>query len=287
MNRKIVAGEVSEYYRQSGWLYKYFWYSQKSLGMHCGFWDKNTKNRDEAIINQFKFIISKAKIHKGMQILDAGCGVGGGAIYISKHTGAISTGITISPEQVVESKRNAVLANVHEITRFYCMDFMKTNFPNNTFDVVFGIESICYSYPKIKFLKEVLRILKPGGIIIINDGYVRREPKNQKENDLRVAMCDGWHMPELVHYKYMSKVIHEAGFSQPEVEDKANQVRPTLLSINKLITLFRPLFSLSKYLKIPKLRSIYDNVQALATLAEGDNIGLFGYYSISARKPVT
>jgi cyclopropane fatty-acyl-phospholipid synthase-like methyltransferase len=122
--------------------------------MHCGFWLKDTKNNDEAIINQYKYLVAKASIDQSKKVLDAGCGVGGGAIYIAKHTGATVVGITISPEQIIEAKKNARKAKVDHLTKFTLEDYTKTGFADNSFDVVFAIESVCYAYPKYVFLRE-------------------------------------------------------------------------------------------------------------------------------------
>lgn len=285
MDKHSDNKEVVSYYKRSGWLYKYFWYSPKSLGMHCGFWDKDTKNRDKAIINQFKFIFKKAKIEKNMKVLDVGCGVGGGAIYIAKNSGAMAMGITISLEQVEEAKRNAVLAGVTDLVDFRCMDFMKMDFSDDTFDLVFGIESVCYAYPKNTFLNEVYRVLKPGGKLIINDGYIKRELVTIRDKYLRDSLCHGWRMKELVHFEYMSKAIKDAGFNGLVVEDKAIAVRPTLHSIGNLIRWFSLPLAMFNFLRIDAILSIRDNIQSLATLSEGDEANLFGYYSHMAYKP--
>lgn len=68
--------------------------------MHYGFWDDKTKNRQQAILNENREVVRLGRIKKNMRILDAGCGVGGTAIYIAKHTGAKIWGITIDPNQV-------------------------------------------------------------------------------------------------------------------------------------------------------------------------------------------
>lgn len=285
MNNYSDTVEVVNYYKKSAWLYKYFWYSPRSLGMHCGFWDKDTTNRDDAILNQFKFILKKSKIKKGMIALDAGCGVGGGAIYIAKYSKAKTTGITISPEQVSEARRNSILAGSEDLVDFKCMDFMRMDFPNDAFDLVFGIESVCYAYPKRIFLKEVLRVLKPGGVLIINDGYLKREPITNSERDLRDSLCDGWRMKELVHFDHMSKTISDVGFTNLIVEDKAEMVRPTLRSIDRLVKWFSLVSIFFKYFKNDAIKSINDNILSLATLSEGDKSNLFGYYSHIAYKP--
>ncbi len=46
-----------------------------------------------------------------------------------------------------------------------------SRFSNNTFDIVYVIEALCYATPKEKVVEEVRRILKPGGLFIIFDGY--------------------------------------------------------------------------------------------------------------------
>ncbi len=70
------------------------------MGLNYGFWWKGTKGRDEAIRNRFQYVIDQAGIKKNMLVLDAGCGVAGGAIYVAKHAGAIVEAITITPKQV-------------------------------------------------------------------------------------------------------------------------------------------------------------------------------------------
>jgi SAM-dependent methyltransferase len=44
-------------------------------------------------------------------------------------------------------------------------------FTSNSFDVVFAVETICYAASKEAVIKQVSRVLKPGGVFIILDVY--------------------------------------------------------------------------------------------------------------------
>lgn len=276
--------EIADYYKYSAWLYRVFIYSEKSLGMHFGFWDRDTKNNDEALLNQFKFVLEQTKIKSGHKVLDAGCGVGGGAIYIAKNTGAKVVGITIVSDQVNDANKNAKRAQVSNLVDFRLMDYAKTSFEDNTFDVVFAIESICHAYPKIDFLNESYRILKPGGLLIMSDGYVKRTPKNVGERKIITMLCKVWRLKELIEIDKMNALIEKVGFKLVEVKDQASRVRPTFKRMRLLVFLACPLVWLSRYIKLNLLEIIKDNSDSMKYYAFGDALGLVGHYTHVARK---
>lgn len=276
VNKVEYNKKIEKYYQQSNWLYKYFWYSRSSLGLNYGLWNKNTKNRFEAINNNFQSVIDQLNIRKGMKILDAGCGVGGGATYIAQKTKANVNGISISPTQILEAKKNANLRGVSDLTKFEIMDYSNTSFPDNYFDAVFGIESVCYAYPKKDFLKEAIRILKPGGKILIRDGYCNRKPKSDSEQALIRKFCDGWKLKELIEWREMRKQIRASGFVDINCEDYTERVKKSFRWM-KFITLIAKPFLFIAVIK--------DNVSSLEAGMRGVNIGLFGYYTHIATKP--
>ncbi|MGD8744405.1 MAG: class I SAM-dependent methyltransferase [Candidatus Woesebacteria bacterium] len=89
--------KIINYYDNSQWLYQLFCYNDETLGMHFGFWEKNTKNRQEALVNENQKVIDLAGIKMGQKALDAGCGVGGTAIHIAKKTHAKVYAVSIAP----------------------------------------------------------------------------------------------------------------------------------------------------------------------------------------------
>lgn len=284
MKKINYNSDIADYYRKSGWLYKTFIYSSKSLGIHFGFWDKDTENYDQSILNQFREVVKTTKIKKGMNVLDAGCGVGGGAIYIAKNTGAHVWGVTITPEQIKEAKINAIKLGVQENCEFKLMDFTKTSFSNNSFDVVFGIESVCHAYPKAKFLKEMYRVMKPGGILYISDGYQLQKLKNWEEENIISTLCRVWRLKELVNFNTMSDLIIRSGFKLVSIEPKSDVVRPTFKYMRFLIMISQPLTLLSRYIKSEMLSIIRDNSDSMKNYIKGDSIGLVGHYVHVAKK---
>jgi ubiquinone/menaquinone biosynthesis C-methylase UbiE len=53
------------------------------------------------------------------------------------------------------------------------MNYCATNFPNESFDIVWGCESICYADDKDQFIKEAWRLIKsPAAGLVVADGFV-------------------------------------------------------------------------------------------------------------------
>ncbi len=260
---------IISYYNQSHWLYKIFWYNKSSLGLHFGIDDEKTKNLTQSQENQYKIIIKEAKIKKGMKVLDAGCGVGGASIYIAQRTKAKVFGISLVPKQIEDAKQNASKRNVSLHTNFSVMDYTKTTFPDNYFNVIFAIESVCHSFPKESFLQEAKRILKKGGKLIIADGYRIRDEQNAQEVEITNSFCSGWKLAELIKESSMSQKIEKTGFKTIKKQDKTN-------NINLTKKRFRTLIFLGQF--VPFLPGVRDNVLAMKSALFGFNRGPFGYF---------
>ena len=282
---KFIKKDIINYYQSSQWLYKLFVYNPQSLGMHFGFWNKNTKNRQEAISNENDEVIKTAGIKNGMKVLDAGCGIGGTSLCIAEKTGAGVWGITITPEQVDLAIKYARKKNIHNLVNFSVQNYTKTSFPSNFFDVVIGIESICYASPKSSFLKEAYRVLKPGGKIVIADGYLGRKPKNEKEKEIIKEFKWSFALTEFVSGEDMLKQMKEIGFTNAISKNMNNQVEPSVKHFGGLSRNTKLLCLISKYIPIPYIQAIYRNYLALKMMDKGWRIGLTTYFIHSGQKP--
>jgi ubiquinone/menaquinone biosynthesis C-methylase UbiE len=105
---------------------------------------------------------------KGKTLLDLGCGLGEGAVYFAKQ-GAKVTAADLSSEMLEVVLRLATLHNVKLQTHKCTAD--STLFPDNSFDVVYS-GNLLHHVDVASTLKEVRRILKPGGVAVFCDPLV-------------------------------------------------------------------------------------------------------------------
>ena len=181
---------IIEYYKDTENAYKDSWDLNNSLAIHYGYWDEKVKSFPESLLRMNEIMIEAAEIKSTDKVLDAGCGVGGSSIFMATMLGCKVTGITLSERQVQQANENAAKKNVEDLVNFKAMDYSATDFPDASFDVVWGCESICYADDKEKFIKEAFRLLKPGGRLIVADGFVSEFTNN--ENPIIRQWADGW-----------------------------------------------------------------------------------------------
>jgi len=121
-------------------------------------------------------------IHPGEAILDIGCGAGVDTIIAARLTGPAGTvtGIDLTPEMLSRARENARLLGVDNVT-FQESSAEQLPFPDNRFDVVISNGVLNLVVDKPRALREIHRLLKPGGRFMVADEVLVGElPKETK-----------------------------------------------------------------------------------------------------------
>lgn len=111
------------------------------------------------------------------KVLDVGCGIGGASRHLASTFGVNTsvTGITLSPKQAQRATQLALEQGVPN-AKFQVMDAMAMDFPDNTFDLVWACESGEHMPDKGRYVEEMVRVLKPGGTLVIATWCQRSTP---------------------------------------------------------------------------------------------------------------
>jgi MPBQ/MSBQ methyltransferase len=191
-DRTIAAGFLRRYYEDSGFL-------------NWGYWDARPKSQREASEALVDKLLDKIP-QKGGRILDVACGLGASTRRLMhSYATHMITGINFSEFQLAEARKRAPGCT------FRCMDAARLDFPDAQFDAVICVEAAFHFDTRDAFLREALRVLKPGGWLVLSDvlfrGYlasvVARVPR-------------GNHVASIADY---ARRLEAAGFEQIDVQD--------------------------------------------------------------------
>ena len=108
----------------------------------------------------------------GSRVLDVGCGIGGSARILARDYGLDVLGISISPGQIARAR---ALTPAGLSCRFAVMDALALELPDGGFDAVWSVEAGPHMPDKQRYADELLRVLRPGGLLAVAD-WNRRDP---------------------------------------------------------------------------------------------------------------
>lgn len=103
------------------------------------------------------------------RVLDMGAGYGGSARYLAENHGCHVTALNLSE---VENERNRSINRARKLdTLIEVVDgsFESVPGPDESFDVVWSQDAFLHSGEREKVLREAIRVLKPGGVLIFTD----------------------------------------------------------------------------------------------------------------------
>ena len=224
--------DIKKYYEECDRSYQH-WGGEGIYNIHYGYWEKGIKSHVEALNNMNRILAEKLRIKPGDKILDAGCGVGASAIWLAKNYDVEVVGITLSELQCKKANDFAGKEGVSNRVRFYVMDFSNTTFPNTNFDIVWGLESVCYAPDKRAFVKEVYRILREGGKLIVADGFINKKDISKLNRFFLNNWLKGWKVPSLAGVSDFNKYLEEEGFKNINFTDITKNIFPSSREIFK------------------------------------------------------
>lgn len=108
-------------------------------------------------------IIQLGKIAPSTRVLDIGCGTGRLTIPLQQMTHAQVYGLDLSPEMLEQAKQKKGAQNIHWILG----DAQILPFPEKFFDCTFMCLVLHHIEDKAKAIREIYRVLKPGGRSLI------------------------------------------------------------------------------------------------------------------------
>ena len=207
-------------------LCKKFWHSDKTLGLHYGFYEKGIKNFEDAVINMNNLIERNLNLNtKTKNVLDAGCGVGGTSIYLAEKYPKIKfIGIELTPKLVDLAKNFAEEKKVENV-EFFIKNYVSTDFSDNYFDCIFALLSSSHAVDKREFLHEMNRIIKPDGKLIVIDIFQNNKPFNFLTSKIYDSYLKTLSVKELVDINNFDKFLRNEGFENIKIHDISKNIQ--------------------------------------------------------------
>jgi cyclopropane fatty-acyl-phospholipid synthase-like methyltransferase len=219
MNPKITTADIRSYYSSTLQDYKDVWLNGENLSMHFGYEDDRSSGHAASLLKANQVLADLARISEGDRVLDAGCGLGGGSLWLANERRARVTGIALGAEQILLARREARRRSLTARTQFIVADFTMLPFAKASFDVVWAHESLCHAQDKPGFFREASRVLVPGGRVVVADFMLRRRQHSRNERRMLEQWFDGWKLAGLWTAAQHAGAAKSAGLDQVCIQD--------------------------------------------------------------------
>jgi len=121
-------------------------------------------------------VIQRSGIQKGMQVLEIGCGSGAITTFVARAVGNKGNvyALDIQPEMLQQLENKLPQPENKDITNIKLIESSAYDLPfdDNSLDLVFMVTVFGEIPDHDKALKEIKRVLKPGGILAITELFL-------------------------------------------------------------------------------------------------------------------
>jgi SAM-dependent methyltransferase len=170
------------------------------------------------------------------RIFDAGCGLGGTALWLAARFGAEADGVTLSARQAERANAEAARRGLDARCRFRVASYDDA-LPARRYDLIVAIESLAHSADPSASLANLAHALAPGGRIVVVDD-VRMPDADPRDAADFVA---GWQVPGFrTHAHWLAsfaaaglRIVHDEDLT-PRQMPRPAIAREGLVALNRL-----------------------------------------------------
>ncbi len=156
---------------------------------------------------------------KDKTVLDIGCGCGGAAFHLLKKYNVKSVeGIDPEPLVIQTANQLAIKNNLEDVVTFKQVSPGPLDYNDESFDLVFSKEAFLHIPDKEELLKDVHRILKPGGLIVVSD-WMRMDDNPPSKQMQEYIDAEGLEMLMCSLEKY-KELLQETNFTDIQIKDR-------------------------------------------------------------------
>lgn len=281
-----TAESFQRYYEEAGPDYAAW---SPRFNMHFGYfhWGMNPFRR-EAMLEQMNCeVLRRLRLDtESPRILDMGFGLGATLRSIARRVPAAELhGITLVPWQLEQGRMLNQSGPDTARIALALGDYQHTAYATGSFDGVYAIESSCYARgaDKSAFLSEARRLLRPGGRIVITDGFVGPGKLRGPQEAIFRRLCDCWVIDALGEIEPFTRELERLGFRDIVVERIQARVTPSVLHVPWVTLKFLLTSVLFGRRKMTRAR--WNNILApLLMPFVGFPLGPLAYYIVSATR---
>lgn len=118
-------------------------------------------------------IVKLLKLGSASQVLEIGCGSGRYALNVASRTGCRVIGMDLNGPGIERARKQAATEGIGEQVSFENADASKPlRHADGAFDAVFSNDALCHIPGRDALLREMRRVLKPGGRMLFSDALV-------------------------------------------------------------------------------------------------------------------
>jgi len=226
---------LEEYYTEAGADYAAW---SPEFNMHFGYfrWGMNPFDRERMLEQMNVEVMHRLHLERETpaRVLDMGCGLAATLRSFARRLpSAELTGITRVPwqvDQATELNRRVGCERVRIVEGNY----ERTDFDTGAMDAVYALESSCYAHgaDKRHLLTEARRLLRPGGRLVVADGFLERLGSlHGPQRAIFRKLCECWVIDTWGELDAFTGELERLGFEEIEVECLQYRVAPSTLHI--------------------------------------------------------
>jgi cyclopropane fatty-acyl-phospholipid synthase-like methyltransferase len=183
--------------------------------------------RYEAVRRMTQLVVDSARIKPSDVVVDAGCGVGGTALFVAPTCGSRVIGLNINRRQIDIARERAKARGLEgQVTFQLCDCSQGLPLADESVDVILNIESACHYSNRAGFIAECERVLRTDGRLAATDSMVEDNLSTEDLERYIRPLEAAWFLVDLETLSSYRRLLGQSGLRVTEAKLMDRGLRP-------------------------------------------------------------